>query len=182
MVLSPAAEWRGDRAGVRRRRLSVRQLRGLPGRDPAGLRVPAPRRCSAGRGPRFHHFHHAGFFSSLFGAVVHYLVTFVALYAMAVIIDGLAPSFSAAKNQQNALKLAVYSMTPVWLAGVFALDPGPRLPASARPHLQRLRLLARPAGPDEGPPDRTGPYALAAIVCGDHPVDRRRGDRRADGL
>ena len=68
--------------------------------------------------------HHFGFFSSLFAAVIHYLVAFVVIYVMAVIIDGLAPTFSGQKNQQNAMKLAVYSMTPAWLAGVFALIPG----------------------------------------------------------
>ena len=51
---------------------------------------------------------------------------------MALIIDGLAPTFSGQKNQENAMKLAVYSMTPAWLAGVFALIPG----------LGFLRLLA----------------------------------------
>lgn len=116
-------------------------------------------------GPRFHHLHHGGFFSSLFGGIVHYLVTFVALYAMAVIIDGLAPTFSALKNQQNALKLAVYSMTPVWLAAVFTLVPG----------LGFLSLLAVIYGVYvfwlglpvlmKVPPEKAGPYALAVLVC-----------------
>jgi hypothetical protein len=113
-------------------------------------------------GLRFHHHH--GFFGSLFGGIVRYLVTFLVLYAIAVIIDGLAPTFSASKNQQNALKLAVYSMTPVWLAGVFALIPG----------LEFVRYLAilytiyvfwlgLPVLM-KSPPDKTGPYALAVVV------------------
>ncbi len=115
-------------------------------------------------GMRLHHLHHGGFFSSLFGGIVQYLATFVVLYVMAVVIDGLAPTFSAPKNQQNALKLAVYSMTPVWVAGVFALIPW----------LGFLRLLALfytvyvfwlglPILM-KSPPDRTGPYALAVLV------------------
>jgi hypothetical protein len=39
---------------------------------------------------------------------------------MAIIIDALAPTFLGRKNQENAMKLAVYSMTPAWLAGIFA--------------------------------------------------------------
>ena len=163
IILSPAAEWRaiepesGD-AGY----LFVNY---------AALLAAIPPVCEFLRrgvfgwgGPRFHHFHHAGFFSSLSGAVVRYLATFVALYLMAVIIDGLAPTFSAAKNQQSALKLTVYSMTPIWLAGVFALIPG----------LGFLRFLALLYGVYifwlglpvlmKCPSDRTGPYALAAIV------------------
>ena len=85
---------------------------------------------------------------------------------MALIIDGLAPTFSGQKNQENAMKLAVYSMTPAWLAGVFALIPG----------LGFLRLLALLYGVYvfwlglpilmKPPQDRLGPYALAVILCG----------------
>jgi hypothetical protein len=48
------------------------------------------------------------------------------VYVMALIIDALAPTFQGQKNHPNALKLAVYSMTPAWLAGVFSLIPGLR--------------------------------------------------------
>jgi Yip1 domain len=115
-------------------------------------------------GPHLRHLHHYGFFSSLFGGAVHYIVTFVVLYVMAVIIDGLAPTFSAPKNRENAMKLAVYSMTPVWLAGVFTLIPG----------LAFLRLLALLYAVYvfwlglpilmKSPADKTGPYALAVAV------------------
>ena len=66
----------------------------VPGRDPAGLRVPPTRRLSAGRAadPSTTSTTSASF-PSLSGAVVRYLATFVALYLMAVIIDGLAPTF-----------------------------------------------------------------------------------------
>jgi len=36
----------------------------------------------------------------------------------------LAPTFGASRNPANALKLAVYSHTPCWLAGIFLLSPG----------------------------------------------------------
>jgi Yip1 domain len=109
---------------------------------------------------------HVGFFSSLFGAFVHYIVAFVVVYAMAVIIDGLAPTFSAQKNRENAMKLAVYSMTPAWLAGVFWLIPGLgflRLIAllySVYVFWLGLPILMEP------PQERLGPYALAVIACG----------------
>ncbi|MGD1037759.1 MAG: Yip1 family protein [Roseiarcus sp.] len=56
-------------------------------------------------------------------AIVYYVLTFVMVYVMALIADALAPSFGGHKNQPNALKLTVYSMTPAWLAGVFWLIP-----------------------------------------------------------
>ena len=38
----------------------------------------------------------------------------------------LAPLFGGRKDFDSALKLAVYSYTPVWLAGIFLLLPGLR--------------------------------------------------------
>ncbi len=164
MILSPAAEWR-----------AIEPESGDAGylfANYAAILAAIPPVCEFLRrfvfgwaGSRLRHLHHGGFFSSLFGGFVRYLVSFVVLYAMAVIVDGLAATFSAQKNQQNAMKLAVYSMTPLWLAGVFALIPG----------LEFLRLVALIYSVYvfwlglpilmKSPPDRTSPYALAAIVC-----------------
>jgi hypothetical protein len=56
-------------------------------------------------------------------AIVQYLLAFVFAYVMGLVIDALAPTFEAQKNPANALKLAVYSMTPGWVAGIFLLIP-----------------------------------------------------------
>jgi len=63
-------------------------------------------------------------FSGLFQAVLTYVLAFVLVYLVALIIDFLAPSFDGQKNSANALKLAVYSFTPTWLAGIFKIVPG----------------------------------------------------------
>ncbi|MCK7489475.1 MAG: YIP1 family protein [Anaerotruncus sp.] len=47
-----------------------------------------------------------------------------AVYLFALIINELAPSFASAKNMTSALKLAVYSMTPGWVAGILYIIPG----------------------------------------------------------
>jgi hypothetical protein len=65
-------------------------------------------------------------FSGLLGAVFGYLFAFVVVYVLACIIYALAPRFEASKSFPAALKLAVYSYTPVWLAGIFLLLPGLR--------------------------------------------------------
>ena len=164
MILSPAAEWR-----------AIESESGDAGylfANYVALLAAIPPVCEFLRrllfgwtGSRLHHLHHATVFGAFFGGILRYIATFVALYLMGVVIDGLAPTFFAPKNQQSALKLAVYSMTPVWLAGVFALIPG----------LGFLRLLALFYAiyvfwlglPTlmKCPPDKTGPYALAIIVC-----------------
>lgn len=61
---------------------------------------------------------------SLVGALVSYLSSFAVAYLLALIINALAPRFGAQKDFAAALRLAVYSYTPVWLAGAFLLVPG----------------------------------------------------------
>jgi len=57
-------------------------------------------------------------------AIVSYILSLVAVYLFALIINELAPTFSSAKNMTSALKLAAYSMTPGWVAGVLYIIPG----------------------------------------------------------
>jgi hypothetical protein len=61
--------------------------------------------------------------TGIIAAIVGYLLAFVGVYVLALIVDALAPNFNGQKNFFNALKLAVYSATPAWLAGVFSLIP-----------------------------------------------------------
>ncbi len=61
--------------------------------------------------------------ASLLYAVASYVLTLLGVYALGLIINALAPSFSAQRDPVQALKVATYSSTPSWLAGVFALVP-----------------------------------------------------------
>jgi hypothetical protein len=56
-------------------------------------------------------------------AVVSYILSLVGLYVVALIIDALAPSFGSQKNQINAMKVAVFSWTPSWVAGILMIIP-----------------------------------------------------------
>jgi hypothetical protein len=58
--------------------------------------------------------------------VVTYLLTLGGVYVLALIIDALAPSFGGTKSQLQALKVAAYSSTASWVAGIFSLVPGLR--------------------------------------------------------
>jgi hypothetical protein len=60
---------------------------------------------------------------ALISAVVSYVLDLATIYVFALVIDELAPTFASVKNMTGALKLAAYSMTPVWLAGVFSIIP-----------------------------------------------------------
>jgi hypothetical protein len=65
------------------------------------------------------------FFSSLTSAVVTFGLSLLGLYIVALIINGLAPTFGAVRDQRQALKTAAYAFTPAWLAAVLGLLPAP---------------------------------------------------------
>ena len=56
-------------------------------------------------------------------ALIMYVLALVGVFVLALIIDALAPTFGGQKNQIQALKVAAYSYTAVWVAGVFYLIP-----------------------------------------------------------
>jgi len=56
-------------------------------------------------------------------AFVHYILTLVGVYILALIIDALAPTFSGERNISQAFKVATYIYTPIWIIGVIAIIP-----------------------------------------------------------
>ena len=68
----------------------------------------------------------APFVDGLFGTAFSYVMSCAAVLVVALVIDRLAPVFVSRRGFNNAFKLAVYSYTPLWLAGIFLLVPGLR--------------------------------------------------------
>jgi hypothetical protein len=62
----------------------------------------------------------------LFGAVFGYVAACAAVLVLGLLINLTAPLFGGRQSFDNAFKLAVYSYTPVWLAGIFLVAPGLR--------------------------------------------------------
>jgi hypothetical protein len=56
-------------------------------------------------------------------AVVQFVLSLASAFFVGLIINALAPSFGGEKNAVQAMKVAVYSWTAFWLAGVFAIVP-----------------------------------------------------------
>jgi len=56
-------------------------------------------------------------------AIFLYILSLVSVYVLGIIINALAPTFSSKQNQEKAMQIAVFSMTPVWVAGLFYLIP-----------------------------------------------------------
>lgn len=61
--------------------------------------------------------------SGIVGAAFGLGMALVMCFLLSLIIDALAPTFNGQKNQIQALKLAVYSFTPAWIAGVLRIVP-----------------------------------------------------------
>jgi hypothetical protein len=59
----------------------------------------------------------------IIGGVVDYVASLVGVYVIGMIINALAPSFGGQQNQMQAMKVAVYSFTAAWLAGIFSIYP-----------------------------------------------------------
>jgi Yip1-like protein len=104
---------------------------------------------------------------ALTGAVVGYVLTLAGTYILALIIDALAPTFNGQRNQIQALKVAAYSSTAAWVAGIFALIPGLRLLGILGLYSLYLLYLGLPVL-QKSPRDKALPYTavvvLAAIV------------------
>lgn len=63
------------------------------------------------------------FFRGLVYGLLSYLLTLAGVYLLAYIIDALAPSFGSQKDMNGSLKVAVFSSTATWVAGVFQIIP-----------------------------------------------------------
>ena len=56
-------------------------------------------------------------------AVVSYALALAGVYVFGLVINALAPTFLGAKNEIQALKVAAYSSTASWLAGIVMVVP-----------------------------------------------------------
>ena len=90
----------------------------------------------------------APFFNGLFGAVLGYVQSCAIVLILGILINLLAPLFGGRRDFDSAFKLAVYSFTPVWLAGIFLVLPGLRF-LTLTGFYGAYILMARPAAPDQ---------------------------------
>jgi hypothetical protein len=67
--------------------------------------------------------YHPPLVGSLVSAILSYGLALATVFALALVIDALAPNFGGQKNQVQALKVAAYSATAGWVGGIFGLIP-----------------------------------------------------------
>jgi hypothetical protein len=101
--------------------------------------------------------------TGLIKALISYVFSFAIVYLTALATDAIAPVFGAQRNFNNALKLTVYSYTPIWLLGIVLLVPGLRFLTLLG--LYALRLLWTGLPPLMGPPrNKVLHYSIAITV------------------
>ena len=98
-------------------------------------------------------------------AIVSFILAIVGVFVLAWVINALAPSFGAKQDMPQAIKLAAYSMTASWVAGIFYLLPALAILAligalySLYLFYVGLPILMK------SPEDKTTGYAVAVIVA-----------------
>lgn len=60
---------------------------------------------------------------AFFYGILYYIFALASVYVFGLVINLLAPSFSSKQDPVKAMKLAVYAMTPAWVAGILYLVP-----------------------------------------------------------
>ena len=121
ICLSPATEWaviEGEQAttgellgGYAAPLAAIGAVAGFIGQTIIGVSLP------------FAGTYRYPFGTALVAAVLGFVMALVSCFVLGLIIDALAPTFNGQKNQVQALKVAVYSNTPLWIAGALNIIP-----------------------------------------------------------
>lgn len=104
------------------------------------------------------------FLPALIGAVAGYALSFIAVFVVALAVDLLAPRFGGQRGYSMALRLTVYSCTPLWLAGIFLLVPGASFLVLLGVYGLYLMWIGMPVLMHSSK-DKTLPYLLTVAVC-----------------
>jgi Yip1 domain len=100
---------------------------------------------------------------ALIFAIFLYVIYGVAWYVEALVIDALAPTFGGVKNFSNALKVAAYSSTAGWVAGIFQLIPPLAILGILGLYSIYLLWLGLPVLM-KSPPHRATGYTAAVVI------------------
>ncbi len=98
-------------------------------------------------------------------AVYQLVMAVVSVFVLGWIIDWLAPNFGGQKNYAQAFKIAAYSYTPSWIAGILMVVPmlGILVLLGALYGLYLLYLgLPRLM---KNPPEKSGGYTAVIVIC-----------------
>jgi len=96
--------------------------------------------------------------------IVKYVLSLASVYVLALIIDALAPNFASQKNFLQSLKLAVFSMTAAWLAGIFSILPALSILGLLGLYSLYVLFLGMPVLM-KTPEDKVVPYFVVVLIA-----------------
>jgi hypothetical protein len=95
--------------------------------------------------------------------VLQYVLGLVMVYVLALIVDALAPNFGGTKNQVQALKVAAYSSTAMWVVGIFSLIPALSVLGILGLYSLYLMYLGLPVLM-KSPPEKALGYTIVVVI------------------
>ena len=98
--------------------------------------------------------------------IVSYLLTLAMVFVLALLVNGLAPTFGGTKDSVRALKLVAYGTTASFLGGIFNLIPMLSLLGVLASLYSIYLIYTGIAVMMRCPPDKAGAYTAVVIVCG----------------
>jgi hypothetical protein len=98
-------------------------------------------------------------------AVFTFVMAIVGVFILSLIINALAPSFGGQKDSTQALKVAVYSYTPAWVAAVFNILPFIGILAIIGAFYGFYLLYLGLPRLMKSPPDKAAGYTVVVVVC-----------------
>lgn len=104
------------------------------------------------------------FGAALSTAIASYAAALVGVYVLAMILNALAPNFGGQKNEVQAMKVAAYSCTASWVAGIFQLVPSLAWLGIIGLYSLYLLWLGAPRLM-RVPQDKAGTYTIVTIVA-----------------
>ena len=99
-------------------------------------------------------------------AVVTFVMSLVGVFVLSLIINALAPSFGGQKNPAQAMKVAVYSYTPAWVAGALQILPMLGVLAIIGGIYALYVLYLGLPRLMKCPPDKAIGYTVVVVLCG----------------
>lgn len=111
-----------------------------------------------------------GIVAGLIGLVFSLVMAVAMVFVVGFIADALAPSFGGTKNMNQAVKVAAYAYTPVWIVGILGIIPAlgilGLIAALYAIYLIYLGLPRLMKAPQEKAMGYTAVVVIAAIVAG----------------
>jgi hypothetical protein len=98
-------------------------------------------------------------------AIYNIVMAVVFVYVLGFIIDALAPTFSGQKNMAQATKLAAYSYTPAWIAGILGIIPALGVVAIIGALYGLYLLYLGLPRLMKNPPEKSAGYTALVVVC-----------------